>query len=54
MMYDRNLSSNSDSEDENFDGHYKKVTYEGHLSGSEHQDSMQEYSNSEISKKAKI
>lgn len=54
MMYDINLSSNSDSEDENFEGHYKKVAYEGNLSESEHQDSQQEDSNSEISRKVKM
>lgn len=54
MMYDINLSSHSDSEeDQNFEGHYKKVTYQGHLSDSDHQDSQQDDSNSQNTRKAK-
>lgn len=45
-----NLSSNSESEDENFDGHYKKVNYHGNFSDSEHLDSQNEESHSQDSK----
>ena len=47
-----NLSSESDSEDENFDGHYKKVNYLGNFSDSEHPDSRNEDSRSQDSRPA--
>jgi hypothetical protein len=48
-MYGMHLSSNSESEDENFEGYYKKVNYQGNLSDSEHADSQLEESASEES-----
>lgn len=50
-MFRLNLSSNSESEDENIEGHFKKVYYQGNFSDSEHQDSQMDESLSEESKK---
>lgn len=36
LRRDFNLSSESDSDDDNFNGHFKKVNYQGNLSDSEH------------------
>jgi hypothetical protein len=51
MMFRGHNSSNSESEDDDFDGKFfKKVDYQGNLSDSDHEDSQMDDSNSESSK----
>lgn len=51
-MFRGHNSSNSESENDDFDGQlFKKVNYQGNLSDSDREDSQLDYSNSESSKK---